>query len=146
MTFLCCRSLQSCLTLCNPIDGLPSGSPVPGILQARTLEWVTISFSKAWKWKWSRSVATPWTAAHQALPSMDFPGKTFLCTVKQIRNKYTHKPYRMYPFNVSQWNASVHLSWHIFQPTISYNKIFMLQSQKSNSTFLRKRYVRNLEI
>ena len=52
------KSLQSCLTLCDPIDGSPQGSPVPGILQARTLEWVAISFSNAWKWKWkgSRSV------------------------------------------------------------------------------------------
>ena len=41
------KSLQSCLTLCNPIDGSPAGFPVPGILQARTLEWVTISFSNA---------------------------------------------------------------------------------------------------
>ena len=45
------KSLQSCPTLCNPIDGSPPGSPVPGILQARTLEWVAISFSNAWKWK-----------------------------------------------------------------------------------------------
>ena len=45
------KSLQSCPTLCNPIDGSPPGSPVPGILQARTLEWVAISFSSAWKWK-----------------------------------------------------------------------------------------------
>ena len=45
------KSLQSCLTLCDPIDGRPPGSPVPGILQARTLEWVAISFSNAWKWK-----------------------------------------------------------------------------------------------
>ena len=45
------QSLQSCLTLCNPIDGSPPGSPVPGILQARTLEWVVISSSNAWKWK-----------------------------------------------------------------------------------------------
>ena len=52
------KSLQSCLTLCNPIDSSPPGSPVPGILQARTLEWVAISFSSAWneKWKWSFSV------------------------------------------------------------------------------------------
>ena len=52
------KSLQSCPTLCDPIDGSPPGSPVPGILQARTLEWVAISFSNAWKWKvtWSRSV------------------------------------------------------------------------------------------
>ena len=45
------KSLHSCPTLCNPIDGSPPGSPVPGILQARTLEWVAISFSNAWKWK-----------------------------------------------------------------------------------------------
>ena len=45
------KSLQSCPTLCNPIDGSPPGSPIPGILQARTLEWVAISFSNAWKWK-----------------------------------------------------------------------------------------------
>ena len=73
------KSLQSCLTLCDPIDGSPWGSPVPGILQARTLEWVAISFSNAGKWKVKvkllsrvRLLATPWTAAHQALLSMGF--------------------------------------------------------------------------
>ena len=71
--------LQSCLTLCNPIDGSPPGCPVPGILQARTLEWVAISFSKAWKWKVKvkslnhvRFLETSWTAAFQAPPSMGF--------------------------------------------------------------------------
>ena len=52
------KSLQLCPTLCNPRDGSPPCSPVPGILQARTLEWVAISFSNAWKWKWSRSVVS----------------------------------------------------------------------------------------
>ena len=73
------KSLQSCLTLCDPIDSSPSGSPVPGIPQARTLEWVVISFSNAWKWKVKVKLlsrvwllATPWTAAHQAPPSMGF--------------------------------------------------------------------------
>ena len=73
------KSLQSCPTLCDPIDGSPPGSPVPGILQARTLEWVAISFSSAWKWKVKgkllscvRLLATPWTAAYQAPPSMGF--------------------------------------------------------------------------
>ena len=68
------KSLQSCPTLCDPIDGSPPGSPVPGILQARTLEWVAICFSTAWKWKWSRVwlFMTPWTAAHQAPPSLGF--------------------------------------------------------------------------
>ena len=73
------KSLQSCPTLCDPIDGSPPGSSVPGILQVRTLEWVAISFSSAWKWKvkvksLSRAwlLATPWTAAYQAPPSMGF--------------------------------------------------------------------------
>ena len=52
------KSLQSCPTLCDPRDGSPPGFPVPGILQARTLEWVAISFSNAWKWKWSHSVVS----------------------------------------------------------------------------------------
>ena len=73
------KSLQSCPILCDPIDGSPPGSSVPGILQARTLEWVAISFSSACKWKvkvkslshvWL--LVTPWTAAHQAPPSMGF--------------------------------------------------------------------------
>ena len=73
------KSLQSCPTLCDPIDGSPPGSLVPGILQAKTLEWVAISFSNAWKWKVKvkslsrvRLLATPWTAAYQAPPSMGF--------------------------------------------------------------------------
>ena len=73
------KSLQSCPTLCDPVDGSPQGSPVPGILQARTLEWVAISFSNAGKWKVEvkslsrvRLLVTPWTAAHQAPPSMEF--------------------------------------------------------------------------
>ena len=73
------KSLQSCPALCDPIDSSPPGSPVPGILQARTLEWVGISFSNAWKWKVKvkslsrvRLLATPWTAAHQAPLSMGF--------------------------------------------------------------------------
>ena len=73
------KSLQSCPTLCDPIVGSPPGSPVPGILQARTLEWVAISFPNEWKWKvkvkslspvWPS--AKPWTAAHQAPPSVGF--------------------------------------------------------------------------
>ena len=65
------KSFQSCPTPCDPIDGSPPSSPVPGILQARILEWVTISFSNAGKWKWShvRLLAIPWTAAYQAPPS-----------------------------------------------------------------------------
>ena len=77
------KSRQSCPTLCDPIDGSPPGSPVPGILQARTLGWVAISFSNAGKWKvkvkslscvWL--LATPWTAAYQAPSSTGFTGKS----------------------------------------------------------------------
>ena len=73
------KSLQSYPTLCDPIDGSPLGSSVPGILQARILEWVAISFSNTWKWKvkvkslsgaWL--LATPWTAGYQAPPTMGF--------------------------------------------------------------------------
>ena len=81
---LTAKSLQSCPTLCDPIDGSPPGSRVPGILQARTLEWVAISFSNAWKWKvkvksfshiWL--LVTPWTATFQAPPSMGFSGQEY---------------------------------------------------------------------
>ena len=82
------KSLQSCPTLCDPIDGSPPGFPVPGILQARTLEWVAISFSHAWKWKVkAKSLshiwlsATLWTAAFQAPPSMGFSRQEYWSVV-----------------------------------------------------------------
>ena len=82
--FAAAKSLQSCPTLCNPIDGSPPGSLIPGILQARTLEWVAISFSNAWKGQVKvkslshvRLLATPWTAAHQAPPSMGFSSQEY---------------------------------------------------------------------
>ena len=94
------KSPQSCPTLCHPIDGSPPGSPVPGILQPRTLEWVAISFSNAWKWKVKvkslsrvQLFATPWTAAHQAPLSMGFSRQEYwmgchrlywLCTYKYV--------------------------------------------------------------
>ena len=78
-SFAAAKSLQSCPTLCDPIDGSPPSSPIPGILQARTLEWVAISFSNAWKWNVKVKLlsrvwpsATPWTAAFQAPASMGF--------------------------------------------------------------------------
>ena len=95
------KSLQSCPTLCDPIDGSPPGSPIPGILQARTLEWVAISFSNAWKWKVKvkslsrvRPSATPWTAAHQARPSMGFSRREYWSGVPlpSLRN-CIDKPY-----------------------------------------------------
>ena len=96
------KSLQWCPTLCDPIDGSPPGSPVPGILQARTLEWVAISSSNAWKWKVKvkslsrvRLFATPWTAAYQAPPSMGFSrqeywsGVPFPSPVRRGKNNKT---------------------------------------------------------
>ena len=93
------KSHQSCLTLCDPIDGSPPGSSVPGNLQARTLGWVAISFSNAWKWKvkvkslspvWLSAI--PWTAAYQAPPSMGFSRKEYWSgsPVPSLSNGYNH--------------------------------------------------------
>ena len=89
------KSLQLCLTLCDPIDGSPTGSSVPAIHQTRTLEWVAISFCNAWKWKVKvkslsrvRLLATPWTAAHQAPPSMGVSRQEYWsgchCLLRQV--------------------------------------------------------------
>ena len=98
------KLLQSCPTLCDPIDGSPPGSSVPGILQARTLEWVAISFSNAWKSKVKvKSLshvwlfATPWTAAYQAPPSMGVSRQEYWSGVPlpspeiKTRKVYMHK-------------------------------------------------------
>ena len=97
-------SLQSCPTLCDPIDGSPPASPVPGILQARTLDWVAISFSNAWKWKVKvRSLspvwllATPWTTAYQAPPSMGFSRQEYWSGVPLPALRITAD------INYSQW-------------------------------------------
>ena len=91
------KSLQSCPTLYNPIDGSPLGSTVPGILQARTLEWVAISFSSAWKWKVKvkslspvQLLATPWTAAYQAPPPMGFSRQEYWSGVP-LPSPYTYR-------------------------------------------------------
>ena len=121
------KSLQSCPTPCDPTDGSPPGSPVPGILQARTLEWAAISFSNAWKVKSESEVtqscqvlATPWTAAYQAPPSMGFsrqeywsgvpltspiPLNTYIMKRKIISNKWpsnTHQGTKRWRANKTQ--------------------------------------------
>ena len=85
------KSLQSCPTLWDPIDSSPPGSTIPGILQARTLEWVAISFSNAWKWKVKvkslsrvQPSATPWSAAYQAPPSMGFSRQEYWNGVPRV--------------------------------------------------------------
>ena len=102
------ESLQSCPTLRNPIDSSPPGSPIPGILQARTLEWVAISFSSAWKWKVKvkslscvRLLATPWTAAYRAPLSMGVSRQEYwsgvplpspICYIRILNTQNTHFP------------------------------------------------------
>ena len=90
------KSLQSCPTLCNPRDSSPPGSRVPGILQARTLEWVAISSSNAWKWKVKAKslsrvwlLATPWTAAYQAPPPMGLSRQEYWSGVPLLRWQYS---------------------------------------------------------
>ena len=125
------KCLQSCLTLCDAIDGCPPGSPVPGILQARTLEWVAISFSNEWKWKvkvksLSRArlwlFETPWTAAYQAPPSMGFSRQEYwswvpLPSPNQGRNKTEQKgmwsgskcKYKKFTFE--KWHNIIYHFW-----------------------------------
>ena len=99
------KSFQLCPTLCDPIDGSPPGSPIPGILQARTLEWVAISFSKAWKGKVKvkllsrvRLLATPGTAAYQAPLLMGFSRQEYWSGVPLPSPYIQHK----YPLKVSK--------------------------------------------
>ena len=126
--------------LCNPIDGSPPGSPVPGILQARTLEWVAISFSNAWKWKakWSRSVvswllATPWTAAYQAPPSMGFSKQEYWSWVPLPSLPVQLVPAKMqshFTFNLSKCHLFHMLILNMW-PVCSITVITMTGSQSS---------------
>ena len=124
------KSLQSCPTLCDPIDGSPPGSPVPGILQSRTLEWVAISFSNAWKWKVKvkslsrvRLLATPWTAAYQAPPSMGFSRQKYWSGVPLPSPKTCTRRSKMTQFITIRdkklhWCPSeeMHKLWHGHKP------------------------------
>ena len=101
------KSLQSCPTLCDPIDGSPPGSPIPGFLQARTLDWVAISSSRAWKWKLKvkslshvRLFSTAWSVAYQTPPSMGFsrqeywsgvPLSSLLCVIANPKEDRVEK-------------------------------------------------------
>ena len=98
---------QSCPTLCDPIDGSLPGSAVPGILQARTLEWVAISSSNAWKWKVKvkslsrvQIVATPWTVAHQAPPSMGFSRQEYWSGVPLPSPKNVQTTTQLHSFHI----------------------------------------------
>ena len=128
------KLLQFCLTLCNPIDGSPPGSRVPGILQARTLERVAISFSSAWKWKVKvkllsrvRLFATPWTAAHQAPPSLRFSRQKYWSGVPSpspslgpvIWNIYSVPTYNCW-WQRTNCNLKLQISTPVFSSTLYY--------------------------
>ena len=113
LLLLLLKSLQSCPALCDPIDSSPPGLPIPGILQARTLEWVAISFSNAWMWKVKlkslsrvRLFTTPWTAAHQAPPSMGFSRQEYWSGVPSPSPINKHIWSQYYPNQNLQWHQS----------------------------------------
>ena len=121
------KSLQSCPTLCDPIDGSPPGSPVPGILQARTLKWVAISFSNAWKWKVKvkllsrvQLLATPWTAAYQAPLSMGFCRQEYWSGVPLPSLFFFWDPYNS---NVGAFDVVPEVSETILTSFHSFNTI-----------------------
>ena len=113
------KSLQSCLTLCDPIDGSPPGSAVPGILQARTLEWVAISFSNACNWKVKvKSLScvwllpTPRTAAYQALPPMGFSRQEYWSGVPLPSPKWSHDPINRQFYNNLKYVDWIVVPWY----------------------------------
>ena len=115
------KSLQSCPTLCDPIDGSPWGSLVPGILQARTLEWLAISFANAWKWKVKvktlshiRLLATPWTAAYQAPLSMGFSRQEYWSGVP-LPSPMTDKTRLRHVLFIKQGQAVIFRNAHIIK-------------------------------
>ena len=116
------KSLRSCLTLCDPIDGSTPGSPVPGILQARTLEWVAISFSNAWKWEVKGNslshawlLATPWTAAYQAPPSMGFSRQEYWSGVPLPSPSPSLLNYKIYDIHLILLSSLNHQQIHPVQ-------------------------------
>ena len=131
------KSLQSCPTLCDPTDGNPSGSPVPGSLQARTLEWVAISFSKAWKWK-----VKGWTAAYQAPLSMGFsrqeywsgvpsPSLCYTLIVYILKLFYHFLPKCLHESVIQKFRSSKKKSSNL---SISYKKVLMKKKSPHDLT------------
>ena len=109
------KSLQSCPTLCDPIDGSSPGSPIPGILQARTLEWVATSFSNAWQWKVKvkllshvQLLAALWTAAHQAPLSMGFSRQQYWSGVPLPSPNQDLQYHRELLLGCSDWSTRVY--------------------------------------
>ena len=145
---MCAQSLQSCPILCNPMDCSPPGFSAHGILQARTLEWVAISSSDAWKWKVKvKSVscvwllATPWTAAYQAPPSMGFSRQEYWRGLPLPSPKWMNKllqiSYYFFMLDSPVSCCSSHnYSWHFYKfrdllMFVSYLEYRSLRAQTS---------------
>ena len=127
------KSLQSCPTLCNPIDGSPPGSPVPGILQARTLEWVAISFSNAWKWKvkvkllsrvWLLAIS--WTPAYQAPLSIGFSRQEYWSGVPLPSPMGLHKVGHDWSDLAAAAVSLLHLRFHHCFPSPIFHRVSLL--------------------
>ena len=136
------KSLQLCLTLCDPIDGSPLGSPVPGILQARILEWVAISFSNAGKWKAKvkllshvRLLATPWTAAYQAPPSKGFSRQEYWSGVPMPSPVLTLR-YWIYDKLITFAFFQFEIQGGIFHSCCSFT-VICVEKRDEEETFLR---------
>ena len=145
------KLLQSCLTLHDPRDGSPPGSPVPGILQARTLEWVAISFSNAWRWKVKvkslsrvRLLATPWTAAHQVPPSMGFSRQEYWSGVLlHLESCYLADFWQTHTLNLSlQSKYDISTLWKCFLKEMCDMKKSLLK-QCENISNVKLFYSRN---
>ena len=140
------KSLQSCLTLCDPIDGSPRGSPIPGILQARTLEWVAISFSNAWKWEVKvkslscvQLSAIPWTAAHQVPPSMRFSRQEYWSGVPLPSPTHPHRgtisvPQPKFPWAQSEMRE--HLIYSKSPQFFFFSILFLTKSSPTTDIIL----------
>ena len=124
------KLLQSCPTLCEPRDSSTPGSPVPGILQAGTLEWVAISWSSAWKCKVKvkflgrvRLLAKPWTAAHQAPPSMGFSRQVYWSEVPLPSLPYMQLCYAMLSHFSRVWLcATPEKAAHQAPPSLGFSR------------------------
>ena len=132
------KLLQSCPTLCDPRDGSPPGSPIPGILQARTLEWIAISFSNAWKWKVKvkslspvRLLATPWTEAYQAPPSMGVFRQEYWSGVPlpSLVNEWVDKNVNLV-YCLRAIRGMLEWTWHLFL----MHQIYTMGSHLKHST------------
>ena len=140
------KLLHSCLTLHDPIDGSPPGYPDPRILQARTLEWVAISFSNAWKWKMKvkslSRVQLTWTAAYQASPSMGFSRQEYWSGLPLPSRNYLTIAVTSHASNVLpkilQARLQQYMNWELPDIQIDFRKDRGTRDQISNICWIIK--------